>query len=170
MDSRNQWGLPNRLHPGDVERWMDPQGPAQFEPHHCRIDDLQDLERSNEPGSQFLTFYPQGKVSGRKPYPLASLVTGGFRAAPVGCRGITVDQAKKRSSGLSPGTAAAADKSLDRGAGNLLLQGRKQWRLEPVGTLERGHPSGRAGQGVVGILHPQELLGPRRQMLGDQAP
>ena len=64
--SRNQWTHSNWLHLGDVECWMDPQGPGQHEPHRCRVDDLLALS------ANFLdcTY----KVLGRQPYPPAHLV------------------------------------------------------------------------------------------------
>lgn len=36
---------------------------------------------------------------------------------------------------------------------------KRRMEAEPAGTLEWKQSAGRAGQGVVGILHPQKLLG-----------
>lgn len=91
-------------------------------------------------------------------------------AVTVGSRGVTVHGAVKSRPGLGPRPAAATNEFLDGRAGNLFLQRREQLRLEPVGTLERGVPSGRACQGVVGVLHPQQLLGLGGGMLGHHTP
>ena len=78
----------------------------------------------------------------------------------IGRSGIAAPGAKKGGSGLGPGPAAAADEGLYRRAGNLSLQGGEEWGLEPVGTLERRESSSGAGQGVMGVFHPQKLPGP----------
>jgi len=62
-----------------------------------------------------------------------------------------------------------ADEGLNRGAGCFFFKGRKQRWLEPVRTLKGGETRGRAGQGVVGVFNPYELLGPGRRVLRGQA-
>jgi len=50
-----------------------------------------------------------------------------------------------------------------------MFSGPVPWWLKPAGTLEGGETSGRAGQGVVGILDPQKLFRPEGWVPGDHA-
>ena len=49
---RNQRTLLDWLDPGDMERWVDPQGPGKPKTYRLWVDDVSDGEGPNKPGSQ----------------------------------------------------------------------------------------------------------------------
>lgn len=72
---------------------------------------------------------------------------------------VTAHGALEGGQNLVPGQMAVVDEGLGRWAGHLPLLSQNEWRLVTIDTLGRGETRGGTGEGVMGILHPQELLG-----------
>lgn len=68
--------------------------------------------------------------------------------------------------GLTPGEPTLTDEGLDEKDADLSFLVWKDRRLVPSGELRRRDASGQTGEGVVRILHPEELLGPRQGITG----
>lgn len=69
--------------------------------------------------------------------------------------------AKMSRVGLTPGEPTLTDEGLDEKDADLSFLVWKDRRLVPSGELRRRDASSQTGEGVVRILHPEELLGPR---------
>ena len=160
----------NRLDLGDVEDWVYLERSGELETNCDRIDDLGNLERSNEAWREFLTGTRDGKMFGPKHDLLTRKVLGSWNTMAISLMDASCAGTEESGAGTPPDASAAAHMGLGPRSSHLYFLVREQRRLVAQGSLERRDTRRGADESVVCVLDPGKMLAPGGGVLGAVAP